>query len=167
MAVNNAINSSGLQGVTSKGTDGQLLVASTAGVPSFASLTTQTLNQTGAANSLTLNVIRLSTGESGWTQGQTTGNITPNGAYIVTTAAQTLTLPASPVQGDVFYIFTQGLGTAVLNFLTNIGSGQFVFNGSALVSNPTLAVFSSCIIVCTQGGINPIYQVLGVNGTLV
>jgi len=162
----NAINSTALSSVAN-GTDGQLLIAATNNPAAFNTLISTTLSQQPTANNLTVNVIRLATGGNGWTSGATTGSVSANSAYIVTAAAQTLTLPAVTTQGDIFYIFTQGSGTAVIDYSTNIRNGAFYFNGTAAGSNPTLAANSACIIVATQtGATNPVYQVISVNGTL-
>lgn len=111
---NRAVLTTGTTGIpvlTVLATDGQLIIGSTAGVPAATTLTAGSgINISNGSNSITISA---SGSGFAWTdQGSSTVMVAESGYFA--TAAVTLTLPASPSQGDTVRVIVDNASTCIV-----------------------------------------------------
>jgi hypothetical protein len=150
-------NSSGVPAWSSTMTNGQVIIGSTSGTPTAATLTAgSNVTITNGAGSITIASSGGGGGGITW-QSVQTGNFSPaaSNAYPVntTSTAITATLPASPSAGNVI-MFTDYAGTFATNALT-INPNSLKINGSTsnLVLSNNRESLGIVYIDATQGWI--------------
>ena len=154
---NRAVLTTGATGVpvmTALATDGQLIIGSTAGVPTAATLTAGTgISITNGSNSIT---IASTAGAFTWSdQSGAFSPLAQNGYFITGTA--TGTLPASPAQGDTIQFFVDHAsqlltidapGTQIIRFGNQVSSAGGTFVSTAQGDSAELVYRSSDTCWC-------------------
>jgi len=155
--VNSAVlttNSTGIPAFSSTMTNGQLIIGSTGGTPTAATLTAgNALSITNGAGSITTNVTG---GGFGWVEVTGTSQaMTINNAYIANNAGLvTLTIPATLAIGDSFSVVGKGAG----GWLVQANTGQTIYMGNQTSSvagsisstNRRNCVMFTCITANTE-----------------